>query len=110
MKLNFISPNDMGILEITDILDKNGYTSGTKIVRTLLIILVIIFIIMTAFKYLATTRVVRSNRFTNRFFLYGSWGMIFIFNLFIFILMIMAFIHVRKFKKMQEGGQDEREN
>jgi hypothetical protein len=24
MKLNFISPDDMGILEITDILDKNG--------------------------------------------------------------------------------------
>jgi hypothetical protein len=26
MKLNFISPDDMGILEITDILDKNGKT------------------------------------------------------------------------------------
>jgi hypothetical protein len=26
MKLNFISPNDMWILEITDILDKNGKT------------------------------------------------------------------------------------
>ena len=26
MKLNFISPDDMWILEITDILDKNGKT------------------------------------------------------------------------------------
>ena len=88
-------------------LDQNGYESGTKTVRILLITLVIIFVTMVVFKYLATTRMVRSNRFANRFFLYGSWAMIFVFNLFIFILMIMAFIHVRRFKKVQEGGQNE---
>ena len=88
-------------------LDKHGYTKGTDKVKILLIALVIIFAVMVAFKYLSTNRLVRSNRFANRFFLYGSWAMIFLFNLYIFILMILAFIRVRKFKKSQEGGNHE---
>lgn len=88
--------------------DKNGFASHAKAVRISLGIFGVIFLITEAFIYFSTTRMVRVNRFTNRFFLYGSWAMQFIMYAFIVVLVVLTFFYVRKQikQKQKEGGSN----
>lgn len=76
--------------------ENNGFVSHAKAVRISLGAFAIIFLLTEAFIYFSTTQMVRVNRFTNRFFLYGSWAMQFIMYAFIVVIVILTFFYVRK--------------
>ena len=87
--------------------EKNGFAKHAKSVKISLAVFAMIFILTEAFIYFSTTRMVRVNRFTNRFFLYGSWAMQFLMYAFIVIVVILTFFYVKKQikHKIKEGGE-----
>ena len=86
--------------------EKNGFAKHGKTVKIYLAVFSSIFILTEIFEYFSTTRMVRTNRFANRFFLYGFWGMQFIMYLFIFIVALMTYIYAIKQRKLKEKEGD----
>lgn len=79
---------------------KYQLASGAKRIRLSLASFATIFIVTEVFEYLSTTRFIRNNRFTNRFFLYGYWTLLFILYLLVFVTIILTWFYLRKqFKK-----------
>ena len=78
---------------------EHGMVKEAKKTKVSLIIFTVLFIITCIFEYLSTAKYVRMNRFTNRFFLYGFWILLFLFYLTVFIALIFAWRSMNKIRK-----------
>lgn len=79
---------------------KHQLVSGAKNVRISLAVFACVFIITEVFEYLSTARFIRNNRFTNRFFLYGYWSLLFVLYFLVFLTIVLTWIYLRRqFKK-----------
>ncbi len=86
--------------------EKHDYGKHAKAVKISLAVFATLFIVTEIFEYFSTTNIVRSNRFANRFFLYGFWGMQVALYLFLIISDILTVTYVSKQRKLiqKEGG------
>lgn len=87
--------------------DENGYQKHAKGVKVSLAIFASIFILTELFEYFSATKMVRNNRFANRFFLYGFWGLQFLLFALLIVTDILTVVYVskqRKIKQKEEGG------
>lgn len=89
---------------------KHEFSKGTKQFKLFIIIFASLFILNEVFEYLSTARFVMVNRFANRFFLYGFWGLTFLVYTFLFVAAILTSRYINKqinFKKNKEEIADE---
>ena len=82
---------------------------GIKISRTAMIGTLIIFGVDQLFAILSKTYLVMVNRFMNRFFLYGDWGIIALGYIFHFVMVLLIYKQFKKASLEREDSQDEQE-
>ena len=84
---------------------KYNFNKGEKRSTLAVALFVIFFIGETIFEYLSTTKLVLTNKFANRFFLYGSWGFEFLLYTSIFVITIMAMSYINKHIPKEKKGK-----
>lgn len=89
------------------IFNKYGYSKGAKNLRISLAVFAGLFLVTRVFEYLSTARFIRINRFTNRFFLYGYWSLIFLVYLFILTIIVLTWIYLKLQFNKKKGESHE---
>lgn len=83
--------------------DKYGFHAGKKKTIIFLSAFMLLFIAGETFNYLSSVSGILKNRFFNRFFLYGSWGLVFLTYVSVFVMtIIIAHYLNKKFKERKE--------
>lgn len=93
--------------------EKHGFSKGPKTFKIFIISYALTFLLKELFEYLSTARFIMSNRFANRFFLYGNWGLIFFcyFALFLFVILTSRYINKQiQFKEPKNKKKEAMEN
>ena len=91
-----------------EVFQRIGYEKGVKTTRYAMIGTLIIFGVDMLFAILSRTYLVMINRFMNRFFLYGDWGIIAISYIFHFVTTMLIYKHFKKaLDKKEDENKDE---
>ena len=89
--------------------EKHGLSKGPKTFRIFLISYGLTFLLKEVFEYLSTARFIMGNRFMNRFFLYGNWGLIFLCYVALLLFVILTSRYIDKqvqFKEPKNKGKE----
>lgn len=86
---------------------KHELSHGVKQFRLFIIIFAVVFILEEIFEYFSTAKFVLVNRFANRFFLYGHWGLIFLVYLIILIAVILTSKYINKQIDFKQKGKEQ---
>ena len=90
-----------------EVFQRIGYEKGVKTTQYAMIGTLIIFGVDMLFALLSRTYLVMVNRFMNRFFLYGDWGIIAISYIFHFVTTMLIYKRFKKALDKKEGDKDE---
>ena len=90
-----------------EVFQRIGYEKGVKVSTHAMIGTLIIFGVDMLFALLSRTYLVMVNRFMNRFFLYGDWGIIAISYIFHFVSTMLIY---KQFKKALSKKEDDHKN
>ena len=88
-----------------EVFKKVGFENGTKTARFAMMGTLILFVIDQIFAILSKTYLVMVNRFMNRFFLYGDWGIIALSYIFHFVAILLIYKQFQKALLKREGNQ-----
>ena len=94
---------------MSEFFKKYNFNKAHKRSSLAVVIFVIFFIGETVFEYLSTTKLVLTNAFANRFFLYGSWGFEFLLYTSIFVVTILAMNYVNKHIPHEKKGKKKKD-
>ena len=90
-----------------EVFNRIGNQKGARVSRYAMIGTLVIFGVDMLFAILSKTDLVMVNRFMNRFFLYGDWGLIALSYIFHFVATLMIFKKFQKAFVKKEDQKDE---
>lgn len=93
---------------VRDFFRKYSFDKASKRSFLSIIIFVVFFLGEVVFEYLSTTKLVLSNAFANRFFLYGTWAFEFLLYVSIFAVSIVAMAYINK--HIPHGKEDKKKH
>ena len=89
--------------------EKHGLSKGPKTFKVFIVSYALAFLLKEVFEYLSTARFIMSNRFANRFFLYGNWGLIFFCYVALFLFVILTSRYINKQIQFNEPKNKKKE-